>query len=299
MSSLGIPTGRHVRSPRKRGIPRPEAPRWPRAPRIVTVLAVAAVALGALPRNGWAWGAHAHRIATRIAEARLTPEARQGVRELLHAGDTLVDMANWADHEGHDAVPGSAAWHYVNVSIDSARYDRRDCAGGGCVVEKIKHFRHVLADRRAPKPERARALLFLVHFVEDVHQPLHVGDNRDQGGNRTQIQFQGAGTNLHRLWDTDLINAVNRDERAWGDRIAPLLTDANVRAWSRGTVEDWANESLEDAKAAYRYPRGTTEPLRSGTTLDRDYIEFARPIIARRLAQAGVRLANELNAVFR
>lgn len=252
-----------------------------------------------LPAPALAWGPRAHRIASRIAEARLTPEARKAVRELLHDGDTLVTVATWADEDGHDAVPGSAPWHYVNVSITSARYDARDCPAGACVVEKIKHFRKVLADRRTPKAERARALLFLVHLVEDVHQPLHVGDNHDRGGNQTQIQFRGNGTNLHRLWDTDIVNAVSRDERFWVDRIERLLSSENIRMWSRGTVEDWANESLQDAKAAYHFPQGTRNPLPSGTTLDNDYVAFARPMIERRLAQAGVRLANELNAIFR
>jgi nuclease S1 len=249
-------------------------------------------------REAWAWGAHGHRIATRVAEGRLTPEARAAIRGLLHEGDTLVELANWADHEGHDAVPGSAAWHYVNVPITATRYDPRDCPGGNCVVARIKHFRNVLADPRAPLRERQRALLFLVHLVEDVHQPLHVGDNRDRGGNLTQIQFLGGGTNLHRIWDSELIDAIDRNERAWAGRINPLLTPENVQSWSRGGVEDWATESLRDAQSAYHFPAGSRQALVSGIRLDRDYTAFAQPIIERRLAQAGVRLANELNAVF-
>ena len=104
----------------------------------------------------------------------------------------MVDIANWADGEGHEAVPGSAPWHYVNVPITATRYDARFCSGGDCVVERIKHFRSVLADRRAPLRDRQRALLFLVHLVADVHQPLHVGDHHDKGGNLTQVQFLGA-----------------------------------------------------------------------------------------------------------
>ncbi len=264
----------------------------------VRLVLVTAFVLGACPAHAWAWGAHGHRIATRIAEARLTPEARKEIRALLHEGDTLVDVANWADHEGHDAVPGSASWHYVNVPIDAARYDPRDCPRGACVVDKIKHFRKVLADRRAPKTERTRALLFLVHFVEDIHQPLHVGDNRDRGGNATQIQFLREGTNLHRLWDTDLINFVSRDERVWVERIEPLLSEDNIRSWSRGTVEDWANESLHFAKEAYHFPPAAKRALQTGSALDKNYATFAQPIIERRLAQSGVRLANELNALF-
>src|SRR5262249_7779426 len=108
-----------------------------------------------------AWGPHGHRIATRVAEARLTPAARAAVRDLLHAGDTLVDVSTWADEEGHDAVPDSAPWHYVNVPLGATRYDARYCPGGRCVVARIKHFRSLLANRSTPRRERQQALLFL------------------------------------------------------------------------------------------------------------------------------------------
>ncbi|WP_406697914.1 S1/P1 nuclease [Singulisphaera sp. Ch08] len=262
------------------------------------VLAVSLVLSTLAATPSWAWGPHGHRIATRVAEARLNPGARRAVSELLLKGDTLVDVSTWADQDGHDAVPGSAPWHYVNVPITANRYEDRYCSKGNCVVAKIKHFRAVLADRSAPLRERRRALLFLIHFVEDVHQPLHVGDNHDRGGNLTQIQFLGNGTNLHRLWDSGLINEIDRNERVWVERIESQLTKENIRAWSRGSVEDWANESLQDAKSAYLFPAGARRPMESGKLLGKDYENFARPILERRLAQAGVRLANELNHIF-
>ena len=262
-------------------------------PALVLTLALA------LPAVAQAWGPHGHRIVARVAQDRLTPAARAAVRELLHEGDTMVDIANWADGEGHDAVPGSAPWHYVNVPITAQRYDARFCSGGNCVVERVKHFRSVLADRRAPLRDRQRALLFLVHLVADVHQPLHVGDHHDKGGNRTQVQFLGDADNLHRVWDSSMINTIDRSENAWVERIGPLLSEENVRAWSQGSVEDWATESLLDAHKAYRFPARTRQPIASGARLGNDYVAFARPILEHRLAQAGVRLANELNALFR
>ena len=249
-------------------------------------------------RPAWAWGAHGHRIATRIAEARLTPAARAGVRELLHEGDSLLTMCNWADHEGHDVVPASAPWHYVNVPLDAAHYSDRDCRGGNCVVAKVRQFRKVLADPRAPKADRARALLFFIHFVEDVHQPLHVGDNRDKGGNETQVQYFNEGVNLHRLWDSTMLDEASRDEREWVRKIEPLLTPENVAAWSKGAVESWADESLAEAKKAYRDPKNPARLVTSGDRLGREYAEAMLPVIRLRLAQAGVRLANELNAAF-
>jgi hypothetical protein len=265
--------------------------------RCVWVFLASAVLLQSGP-SAQAWGPHGHRIATRVAEERLSPAARAAVHELLHPGDTLVGVSNWADHEGYEVEPGSAPWHYVNVPITASQYDPRDCRDGVCVVEKIKHYRRLLANRNAPRAERARALLFLVHLIEDVHQPLHVGDNHDRGGNLTQVQFFNEGDNLHRLWDSTILNEISRDERAWLRRIEPLLTLENVAAWSKATVETWTDESLQEAKRAYHFPPNAPRPLASGALLGREYVEMAAPIIRLRLAQAGVRVANELNAIF-
>ncbi|MDB5352882.1 MAG: Nuclease [Planctomycetota bacterium] len=260
---------------------------------------IAVAAILSLVSPAHAWGPQGHRISTRIAMARLTPKAAGAIRELLNPGDTLVDVCNWADHEGHDVVPDSAPWHYVNVPLDAPRYSAKYCGERGCVVSKIKEFRKILADPKAPRKERQRALLFLVHFVEDVHQPLHVGDNRDRGGNNTQVQFAGKGTNLHRVWDSDILHHVGGNDNVWVQRLTPLLTPEHVKAWSSGSVEEWADESLIAARKAYMWPPGSRTPMPSGTILGNDYVRMADPIVRERLAQAGVRLANELNGIFK
>jgi nuclease S1 len=264
--------------------------------RVKTLFAIALLGLVASPAQ--AWGPVGHRVITRIAMHRLSPHAAAEIKALLKEGDTLVDVCDWADHDGHDAVPGSAPWHYVNVPISAEHYDNKFCPDSGCVVSKVKHYRGVLADKKAPKNERARALLFLVHFVEDVHQPLHVGDNRDRGGNFAQVQFEGRGTNLHALWDSGLLHNLGGSDAAWVKRIEPLLTPDNVKAWSSAKVEDWADESLQAAKKAYHWPAGAKAPLATGATLGDDYAKMAEPILKDRMARAGVRLANELNAIF-
>jgi hypothetical protein len=253
----------------------------------------------AVTSPAFAWGPQGHRVIAHVADDRLTPAAKAGVRALLHEGDTLADVANWADHEGHDAVPGSASWHYVNVPISAPRYEGRYCRRGDCVVAKIKQYRKILADHGAPRRERQRALLFLVHFVADIHQPLHVGDHDDRGGNLTQVQFLGRGTNLHRLWDSDLIHHLGGSDREWVERIERMVTPQKIEAWSWGTVEDWADESLRAAKLAYSDPQGSPAPLASGTRLGEDYVKFSDPILREQMARAGIRLANELNAIFR
>ena len=275
-----------------------------------SVLMLGVLALGPA---AFAWGPQGHRVIARVASERLTPEAKLAIRELLLEGDTLSSVADWADHDGYDAVPGSGPWHYVNVPIGEPAYQARFASPRGAdVVTKIKHFRKVLADKTEPKRERQRALLFLVHFVADIHQPLHVGDHRDHGGNDTQIQFFGRGTNLHRLWDSDLIHHIGGDDRAWDARVERLITPQAVKEWSGKSVEDWATESLQAAKLAYHNPdaRGNakddvipilaeTRPVPTGTTLGEGYARMADPILREQMARASVRLANELNAIFR
>jgi nuclease S1 len=184
------------------------------------------------------------------------------------------------------------------VPISAPRYDGQYCGRSGCVVEKIKHYREVLANRSLPRRERQHALLFLIHFVGDLHQPLHVGDNGDRGGNLTQIQFLDSGTNLHRLWDSDLIRHLGGNDRVWVERVNRTITPETVKTWSRGAVEDWADESLRAAKRAYSGPEGSPATLTSGARLGEDYVRMAKPIVQEQMGRAGVRLANELNAIF-
>jgi len=263
----------------------------------------------ALGSSAFAWGPQGHRVIARAAYDRLTPEAKAAIRELLLEGDTMASVADWADHDGYEAVPGSGPWHYVNVPIDEKEYQARfGGAKGAGVVEKIKHFRNVLADRSEPKRERQRALLFLIHFVADLHQPLHVGDNHDHGGNDTQIQFFGRGTNLHRVWDSDLLHHIGGDDRAWTERVERLITPRTVAAWSGNNVDAWATETLQVAKLAYHNPEAkgeliprlaTAGPIPTGTTLGEGYVRMADPILREQMARASVRLANELNAILR
>jgi hypothetical protein len=246
-----------------------------------------------------AWGPQGHRVIARVAEARLSPAAKAAIKELLIPPDTLPDIADWADKEGHDAVPGSARWHFINVPIGDARFDPRLIRDENNVVVKIKQYRKVLSDRSKPKRERQRALLFLVHFISDIHQPLHVGDNRDRGGNDTQIQFFDEGTNLHKLWDSDLIHRIGGDDRAWVSRVERDITPETIEEWSRGSVDDWADESLQVAKIAYRPLDDAPRIIPRGFKLGETYLVRAEPILTEQMAKASVRLANELNAIFK
>lgn len=272
-------------------------------------LTVLAFTLAAPPRPALAWGGRGHRTIARVAQERLSPAALRGIRDLLDDGDDLVDVASWADNEAYE-VPryrSSGPWHYVNVPITADRYGDRYCRDGNCVVAKVPEFRKVLADAGKSRRERLDALRFLVHLVGDVHQPLHVGDHDDRGGNGTQVQFLGRTGNFHRVWDSGLIEETGDNDRNWAERIRKRIRDnpADARRWASDPVETWADESLQAARLAYRGPlrpgdaaKNTGPRVRNGSRLERDYHEFGLAIVEDRLARAAVRLAHELNAIW-
>ena len=248
------------------------------------------------PTIAWAWGGTGHRIAGQIAADRLKPNARKAIADLLGPGETLSSVSSWADTVRKEH-PESATWHYVNVPITESKYDRKYEDAKGGVVSKIGEFQKVVGDPTVPRLQRQEALKFLIHFVEDLHQPVHVGHRDDRGGNNFQVQFFGKGSNLHRVWDTDLIEHNKRSQNDYVQALESLITPELAIEWTKGTVEDWANESLTIAKTAYLVP-GTTTELRSGAKLGQAYYQANLPLAEQRLAQSGVRLASLLNAIF-
>jgi S1/P1 Nuclease len=167
-----------------------------------------------LATPAWAWGRLGHRVISRLADKQLTPEAKAAIAELLEPGESLAGASLWAD-EKRGRLPKTAPWHYVDVPLDEPRYDSRfsgDVSTKGCVVDKINEFRLVVKDKSKTAEDRRFALRFLIHCVEDLHMPMHVGDNHDKGGNQTQVRFFDRGTNMHRLWDTDMIERTSKEE---------------------------------------------------------------------------------------
>jgi hypothetical protein len=265
--------------------------------RIGVPIAALLIVVQAAPARAWA--PLGHRLAGRLAERHLTPQANAAVKELFEPGETMAEASTWADEHRRD-IKGSGPWHYVDVPLDQDRYDDRfagDTPEKGYIVPKIREFRAVLKDRSRPLEERRMALRFLVHLVEDLHMPLHVGDNHDRGGNDTQVRFFDEGTNMHRLWDGDMIARADADEDRWLANLVAMDThEARTKAMA-GTVEDWATESLLAAREAYKDP-ATGRKIQPGTKLGEPYQATNLPVARRRLYQGGVRLAMVLNEVF-
>ncbi|MCK9538893.1 S1/P1 nuclease [Dokdonella sp.] len=251
------------------------------------LLAFACFLLLALPVGACAWGPAPHRMVAELAEGQLTPATQVEVRRLLGKA-SLTDVAPWADEIRNDPAQ-RALWretaplHFVNFADAACRYvARRDCPGGRCIVAGIERYARVLADRGRPDAERAQALRFVVHFIADVHQPLHAGYRPDRGGNRYQVRWQGRGTNLHAVWDSPVLASRGLGWRSYARELAgkPLPR-------ATGTPASWAEESCRITRDGGLYPRGHR--------LDAAYAARMRPLAEQRVRVAAARLARMLN----
>jgi hypothetical protein len=216
----------------------------------------------------WAWGRTGHRVIAKLAERHLTEQARAEIKALLEPGESLADASTWAD-EVRGKMRHTAPWHYVDVPLDEPRYDdwfAADDARHGYIVPKIRELKVVFKDRSRPIEERREALRFLVHLVEDLHMPLHVGDNGDRGGNDTQVRFFDRGSNMHRVWDSEIIARAERNEDRWVAALVEMDTPEARRQAKGGSVEDWATESLVAARGAYQDP-ATGRRIKPGSKL--------------------------------
>lgn len=239
--------------------------------------------LGPSPPSGTLfWGGNGHRAVATVAAELLSPTARTRVRALLGAR-TLADVSDWAD-EVSSPLPETSPWHYVNVQIRGGPYQQdRDCPKHDCVIEAVGFWERVLADGGAPDGARIEGLKYLVHLVGDLHQPLHVADNRDRGGNDTMVEFPGRGPQrLHAVWDSGLFAAAGWSEAA-------LVTAIRAKArrstqWQGGTVLDWAEEGRLLARDhGYRLP--------ASGRIDQGYVADNVDLAITQLARAAVRLA--------
>jgi hypothetical protein len=254
-------------------------------------LTVLALILCSAP--GFAWGPEGHRLIARMAQDRLTPPAAARVAATLAPGETIASMASWAD-DIRPARKETEPWHFIDIEITSSGLDmKRDCPAAGCVVRKIEEFRKRWRDETLSPAERREALLFLVHFVGDMHQPLHCADNHDRGGNDRKVEFEGAHMNLHRLWDSALLDRLPPEVQLFAT-LEGAITLADQAEWIRGTVEIWAGESFEVARQVV-YGALPKAPQGAVVHLNGSYERIADPVIQRQVEKAAVRLAAILN----
>lgn len=267
---------------------------------LITAL-LGAVAV-ALPSPALAWGPLGHRVAGLLAERELCPAARSEVMT-LGGGEPLAELGLWADTiRDEPQWKRSAPWHYMNVA------DLRQGAGPtearaaidafghppeGDVLDALARFEKALADRNRPRTERADALRFVVHFVADLHQPLHVGRASDRGGNEIDVQVDDKVVNLHRFWDTDVLALRHLGAERYAQRLEAAFA-AIPAARAHDPPAAWAAESLLLRPAVYGFAPAT----RGAAQLDDGYLRGAQKIADERLVLAAARLAATLNTIF-
>ena len=255
-----------------------------------------------LPQARWAyaWGPEGHHVTVLVAEKYLTPHSAALVKDLL-SGESLLDASVWADNYRHDH-PETGPWHYIDIPLRDTTLDlRRDCPNGDCVLVKTEAFLAVLRNTGAARPDKTEALKYVIHFVGDMHQPLHDEDNNDKGGNMRLVQLgfhlppPGLTDNLHWLWDSGLIERINANDQALAEIIGRRITDEDRTAWAKGNLKDWVLEGHRLAQTIAYQGLGSATPA----VITPDYERQADQVIETQLARAGIRLAWLLNEALR
>lgn len=235
------------------------------------------------------WGPTGHRATGKIAEKHLSRRAKKKIDELLQ-GESLAFVSTYADEIKSDRnFRKYYSWHYVNMPLDSD-YESSEKNPKGDLVTGVNYCIKVLKDEKSSVEDKRFHLKMLVHLIGDLHQPLHIGRKEDKGGNTIQVQWHGRGSNLHRVWDEDMI-------AKWGMSYIELadntkdLSKHQVKAIQNGTLLDWVKESHELTKKVYASAENG-EKLRYRYS----YVHF--PIVREQLQKGGLRLAKLLNEIF-
>jgi hypothetical protein len=267
-----------------------------------------------------AWWDDGHVVVARIAETYLTPEARAGIKGLLdenREGERAISdvrICTWADlirssGELNEKYPKNDTWHYINIELKVTAAFYKPGVDGNDVVGAIERFQKVLKDPDAKKQDRKEALYFLVHFVGDLHQPLHCGNREDdRGGNLQPVKsVRGKAEdrlNLHKVWDGHIAAAARGDLSVddFAKRLGEEIKTEDRMAWSKGSAKDWAWESHEVCVArVYKFTDGTDLPKRDAPAVeltDENYLKANVPFVLEQLKKGGVRLAAVLNECF-
>jgi hypothetical protein len=278
--------------------------------------AFAALAI-ALAGPAFAWGDLGHQVTALIAYQHLNAKAKTALDALLASdADTLTapdfaSRASWADRY-RTTHRETAPWHFADIEIDSgdiaaACFGFPPLAAGqlasqgpsqDCVINKIDEFTVELSNSQTPAAERLLALKFLIHFIGDMHQPLHSSDHNDKGGNCVRLSPPPGGreNNLHAYWDVGAINVLGSDAASIAKKLDADISEAQIADWSRGSTRSWALEAFALAKRdVYQLNNLPTCAAPGTVALSDAYMRAAQADANLQLRRAGIRMALLLN----
>ena len=258
---------------------------------MIRSLLLAALLVSAAPVN--AWSQTGHRVTGAIADAHLGPKARAAVKEVLGT-ESLAEASNWPDYmrSAPDSFwqKESTPWHYVTIPVGKT-YSQVGAPPEGDAITALAKFAAVLKDPKAPLAERQKALRFIVHIIGDLSQPLHVGrggELADRGGNDMKVSWFGRATNLHSVWDFDLVENERLAYTEWTPWLLAATTPQQIRDWSSPEPLQWLDDS-----AALREKIYPANP-----DLGYTYVFENRERVRQQLTKGGLRLAAYLNRLF-
>jgi len=246
-----------------------------------------------LPLQSMAWGTQGHRICGQIASTYLTPKARAAIQAIL-GNESLALASNWADFIKSDPDYNYlSSWHYIDFDKAYTYPEMVDYLNHDTNVDAYTKLQFLVGELKKKGLSTKDKLLYLhmlIHIAEDVHQPMHVAHADDKGGNDFKVNWFSTPTNLHSVWDSQLIDFQQLSYTEYATAINH--TSAAQRAeWQKAPISQWLFESNQIAEKLY------TE-IKPGDTLNYKYNFNHIEVVNQQLLKAGVRLAGVLNAIF-
>jgi len=237
------------------------------------------------------WGKTGHRTTGEIADNHLSKKARKQIEKLLH-GNTLAFVSTFGDDIKSDSKYREfGPMHYVNLPKGETEYSEEKANPEGDLLMGIKKCVSVLKDKNSSRENKEFYLKMLVHFMGDLHQPLHTGRGEDRGGNDIQVRWFGDGSNLHRVWDSDMINSYDMSFSELAENTMSL-SEIQKKQITSGSVEDWMYESKALSEKVY-------DSAEVGEKLGYRYMYDWFPVVREQLQKGGLRLAAVLNEIYK
>jgi len=235
------------------------------------------------------WGQTGHRVVGKIADEYLTRKAKREIKKLLNH-KSLAFVSTYADEIKSDKRYNDFyTWHYINMGLDE-NYEDSEKNPTGDLVTGIEYCKKIIQDKNASDDDRAFYLKLLIHLIGDLHQPMHIGRKEDRGGNDIKLKWHYSDTNLHRVWDTDMIDGYQMGYEELAEN-ADFLTKKQVKEIQEGTVVDWVNEVHELSNKVYA-------SAETGENLSYQYSYNYFDIARKQMQIGGIRLAKVLNDLF-
>lgn len=235
-----------------------------------------------------AWGATGHRATGWVAERYLSKKARKELQRILQ-GQSLAMASTWMDDIRSDSTYDyTSDWHWVTI-LDGQTYDQALKNPNGDVIQTIERLIAELKSKKLTAADEASHIRMLIHLIGDIHQPLHVGGGNDSGGGDVRVTWFRTDSNLHRVWDSDMINDTHLSFTELAESLEKP-DDARRNTLQKASVRDWAYESVTYRKQVYDYGNGKLGYAYS-------YKNFH--VVRERILLAGIRLAGVLNEIYK